>query len=563
VTTGAAGTSAAVTNTGTSSAAVLNFTIPRGDPGVGGGGGLVANVINYGADRTGVADSAAAIQACLNANKSAYFPAGSYAIGATINVPGGSTIMGEGYNTELKATGSFPAGGIMFALTGSYNTVKDFLISGNTNNFVFLGDQDPGRTSWVNRWRLSNLICFNLGNDFIRFTGRGLDYIFENLWVDKCQGYGVYLRNITDSNMTNCSFAEGWKSHVDIAGANMRFLQCKFMMQGNWTVNDPYPAVKLYNSLGVVFSACEFQQNQWDALSMDTIDGAIISGCNFDSNNQAGLTGSYASINLTNCHFIKVDALMMDGRDFGAAAPYNSQGLNLVTVDDKSCFNQFNLIYHPYQFPQNGKYKHANPFLVPVNDISSQYLLNNRDYFKFGASDVVIGTNATLSGTVSQSANFTVTPASADNGNRITATQGTAKTAVAGDFYTITIPLTMAQFTGNNSPTNKTMAYVIFECKIYDPAGTSGLQINGSISEVSTVAGHTTAQSTGLVRVGASQNKNATWMPMAMYKPLTWSADTGYQVNILLSGSAGSGTSTLLNAGDVIAEYRNIRIGFF
>ena len=39
VTTGAAGTQAAVTNTGTSTAAVLNFTIPQGAPGASGGGG--------------------------------------------------------------------------------------------------------------------------------------------------------------------------------------------------------------------------------------------------------------------------------------------------------------------------------------------------------------------------------------------------------------------------------------------------------------------------------------------------------------------------------------------
>jgi hypothetical protein len=45
VTTGAAGTSAIVTNSGTSSAATLNFTIPRGDTGAGGGGsGTVTSV---------------------------------------------------------------------------------------------------------------------------------------------------------------------------------------------------------------------------------------------------------------------------------------------------------------------------------------------------------------------------------------------------------------------------------------------------------------------------------------------------------------------------------------
>jgi hypothetical protein len=119
----------------------------------------------------------------------------------------------------------------------------------------------------------------------------------------------------------------------------------------------------------------------------------------------------------------------------------------------------------------------------------------------------------------------------------------------------------MAQFTGANLPTNKTMVYVTYECKIYDPAGTSGLQINGSISESSTVTGHTTATSSGLVRVGATQNKNTEWMPMAMYKTLSYSADAGFQVNILLSGS--SNATTVLNAGDILAQYRNIRVSFF
>jgi hypothetical protein len=47
VTTGAAGTQAAVTNSGTSTAAVLNFNIPQGSPGSGGGGGGGTSGIPY------------------------------------------------------------------------------------------------------------------------------------------------------------------------------------------------------------------------------------------------------------------------------------------------------------------------------------------------------------------------------------------------------------------------------------------------------------------------------------------------------------------------------------
>ena len=60
VTTGAAGSSATVTNAGTSSAAVLNFAIPRGDAGANGSNGTAATIA-VGTVTTGAAGSSAAV----------------------------------------------------------------------------------------------------------------------------------------------------------------------------------------------------------------------------------------------------------------------------------------------------------------------------------------------------------------------------------------------------------------------------------------------------------------------------------------------------------------------
>lgn len=65
-TTGAAGTNASVTNSGTSSAAVFNFTIPRGDPGVAGQDGAdgqdgAAATVTVGTTTTGAAGTNASV----------------------------------------------------------------------------------------------------------------------------------------------------------------------------------------------------------------------------------------------------------------------------------------------------------------------------------------------------------------------------------------------------------------------------------------------------------------------------------------------------------------------
>jgi hypothetical protein len=57
--------------------------------------GAVANVLDFGADPTGIADSTTAIQAAHNASPEVFYPLGTYKISSSIVLPSGSKITGE------------------------------------------------------------------------------------------------------------------------------------------------------------------------------------------------------------------------------------------------------------------------------------------------------------------------------------------------------------------------------------------------------------------------------------------------------------------------------------
>lgn len=519
-------------------------------------GGL-ANIKAYGAKGDG-SDATAALQACLDANNFAYVPTGSYRIG-TVFLQRGATIRGEGFSTTFYPAASIPAGGKMFSLSGDYCTLEDFYVFGEAKNFNCISDTDLARTTWFERHLINNVYFYNVGGKCINFTGRGLDYMFDRIWVDSCGDIAIYLRNISDSNMYNCSFSQGSKAHVDIDNTNFRFVNCKFMMTGTFT---GAPAVSVSNCLGVSFAACEWQQNNYDGLQMTNVRGATLTGCVFDSNNALGLVGNYGQMKLTNCQFVRVDAVMMDGRFNSGQAPYNTNGTNGFIVDNTCAFNRFDITYYPVELVFSGKRDRVEPFISPVNDISSAFLLNNRDYFDYPSTSGAVGSNLTLGvgGAQSQSANFTLTATSVNGGNQINLTQGTAKTiGPSGEFFTNRTALAMGGFSGINVPAGKSYVYVMYESKVLETAA-GGLTAYMDISESSTVVGHTTPITTGNTRV-INVNKNSKWMPMAVYKPLSYSGEAGFQVNLVVK--MGCDVSTAVAAGDILASFRNIRIGFF
>ena len=94
------------------------------------------NVIGYGADPTGVADSTVAIQAAATAAGAAgggrvFMPQGNYSVDATITLPEGVSLVGANWNsTNLKTTSAFgTSSSPVIALSKSNNELRDFKIS--------------------------------------------------------------------------------------------------------------------------------------------------------------------------------------------------------------------------------------------------------------------------------------------------------------------------------------------------------------------------------------------------------------------------------------------------
>jgi hypothetical protein len=112
--------------------------------------GAPFNVLDYGADPTGVSDSAAAIQAAINAAAVAvagstgavvYLPTGTYLIGTTITLPNRVGLQGaNGRGTTIKPHSSFASQYMFHAVNGTSSMfaswIRDMFIDGRGKNMI-------------------------------------------------------------------------------------------------------------------------------------------------------------------------------------------------------------------------------------------------------------------------------------------------------------------------------------------------------------------------------------------------------------------------------------------
>lgn len=167
--------------------------------------GAPVNVLDFGADLTGVADSSLAFQAALNAASNVYIPPGTYKLQSTINIPGeynkNRIIQGAGFGyTELMWYGS--TSGTMFA-TSSRSGVQiegikfsNQVAKGSTACFA------AGPGGWeYSSIRNCMIQGFNVGIGMGTETADDsfFNTIAENLFVD-C-GYAVYMLGTTSTTL--------------------------------------------------------------------------------------------------------------------------------------------------------------------------------------------------------------------------------------------------------------------------------------------------------------------------------------------------------------------------
>jgi hypothetical protein len=149
----------------------------------------VANVLNYGADPTGVADSTTAIQAAVATGKRVYIPQGRYIVTDAITITTGQIIEGDGRSaTLLMILGGFnmiAAGVFVFAVSAGEQgpEIRDLWIRYSQPSFAGVARADMihyppaiNTSGSSSRFKLVNVYITNAW-DGIVFNGGGAGFI--------------------------------------------------------------------------------------------------------------------------------------------------------------------------------------------------------------------------------------------------------------------------------------------------------------------------------------------------------------------------------------------------
>jgi len=145
--------------------------------------GAEVNVQDFGADPTGASDSAAAIQAAIDAGNRIYLPAGTYLITESIILRDNTHIYGDGIDATIIQEGGSAA---------------DF------TNTLFINENWNSATGNENIWV-----------EAISFYGKNATPIADGSVTATNKGIGgVYLGYCINSKITDCFFKDGWSGFV-------------------------------------------------------------------------------------------------------------------------------------------------------------------------------------------------------------------------------------------------------------------------------------------------------------------------------------------------------------
>lgn len=173
--------------------------------------GAPVNVLDYGADATGVADSTSAINAAIASGKSIYFPRGTYLTTGNhvITFPSNQKFFGEGYDASVikKLSGTNTIFDIAQFAQCSFNDLT--IDANNLGGTVFMwrahystitnvNITNVGGTSYAFHFSGSNLCRFDNLNVFNSYGGYKIDQSTDPLLVNP--SYGMLY-----STFNNCS----------------------------------------------------------------------------------------------------------------------------------------------------------------------------------------------------------------------------------------------------------------------------------------------------------------------------------------------------------------------
>jgi len=229
--------------------------------------GTMVNILDYGADPSGLTDSTAAIQAAMNAAKAiaqatvafgitVYIPVGTYVTSSTLTIPFYVNLLGETTEGSLIVA-RFNGDTFTDELVASQSTLYFTRIE----EFTVLKSQTDGTGNTTGK--IFNLHVATSFCSFRRLRLYGGEYhiFIENL------GYSLW--NTFDQ--INCYYATITAVYVGQGANATRFNNCSF--------NNSFIGVKLEGqSFAVIFVGCAFEGNTAAALSIVNVN-AYLSGC--------------------------------------------------------------------------------------------------------------------------------------------------------------------------------------------------------------------------------------------------------------------------------------------
>jgi len=228
--------------------------------------GAPANVLDYGADPTGVADSTAAIQSAFDASNNVFFPAGTYLISGT----------GLEYQTAYQKISTITGAGadwVSLVYSGTGTLLRPNTRGGvNIKGIKFEKSGSKGSSVGIN-WganeysTLESCIVTGFAQGLNMSVGTGTDSFFNK--IDSCFftdcDYGIYMSVTTAGNLPSNSNT---------------FINNKFSNMTNWGV---------YHDGGIknTFIGCTFE-GTGDGLYLRGNDCAVI-GCYVEVSGGTGI----------------------------------------------------------------------------------------------------------------------------------------------------------------------------------------------------------------------------------------------------------------------------------
>lgn len=275
------------------------------------------NVKDFGADPTGVSDSAAAIQAAVNASNRVYIPTGTYLITESIILNSNTHIYGDGIEASIIKEGG---------------NSDDFTVS------LFIN------TNWNSSTGNENINIHDLS-----FHGKNSTPIADGSVASNNKGIGgVYLGYCVYSSIRDCYFKDGWTG-FNIFGEKSGFSDtirnrvenCVAFNAASWSENGNAGAPRgfLSSTQGTQLVGC-IAKSCATGFYIAAFDGLVTDCSAFDWTYDNGyyIVGDYHKF--SNC--------LADGNSFGngfaIAYNNNSEYSNCIA---KSCANQGFRIHAP------------------------------------------------------------------------------------------------------------------------------------------------------------------------------------------------------------------------